>query len=356
MKTLILHFIVLLLFTTYSVSGQRLLISPKDSIWTYPIKSYPNRVPLIDSSSVFVGAEGSPVACIDKKTGKEKWKVTVDLSDYTDGFLHNIVEDTKGYIYFIGTSKDIFAVRKTDGKIRWRYPATFNDDLLNNITIHNDSLFFNTAENTFMALSTSGKFLWNADLMSTCVGYTINNDKIYCLLQNGSICVLDKRDGTEIANRKIFKSGDFSLSQPIIIDDIIVVNNKDNNTILGLSKTTLGTKWSLSNFSGVCSENQSVYAYNSSAFERIEPKTGKTIWSISGKYFNWFLQPTEYESVLYLQTRFNFYLINKENGKVVFSSEIEYKSYTKPIVEKTRIYLGYNNNYVAIKNPLTISK
>jgi outer membrane protein assembly factor BamB len=348
MKKSILIFI--LCITANLLKGQTAFDILNDTIWTYRIEKYPNELPLIDSNYIFVGADKSPIVCLDKKTGKENWKLDINLSEYSKGFLHTIQDDRKGNIYFHGSSKDIFAVNKNTGKILWKHESKFDDDLFSKITISNDSIFINPHEPIFLAISTNGKVLWKRKLPSFCSGYTICGNEIYCQVIDG-IYILNKKTGIIIKKKQVsFRSRSRFSNPPICIDNsVIVANSKDS--VICFEKGSLKFKWTLNNIKGIWRENKSVYVYNDTIFQKIDIENGQPKWSIKDD-FGWYIQPTEQKSIVYLQTRHRFLILNDNTGKLLFNSSFPYKSYTKPLIENGIIYLGFTINFVATKNPI----
>lgn len=351
MKTFLKAQLFILVVFIAPAFGQETFNILTHTLWNYSVeRAYPSFVPLIDGNSIFIGTDRSPVVCLDKRTGKEKWKLDINLSDYPKGFIHPIQADKKGNIYFNGTSKDIFAVEKLTGKLLWKYEAKFDDDFFSRITVVGDTIFVNPCEAVFLAISTTGKLLWKARLDSYCQAYSVDEQKVYCQLMNGELCVLDKGSGRKISSTKLFAASyKFEFPQVINHNNTIILSNT-RDSIVCLDKTTLKAKWSLNNAKNLCIDNNSVYAYNDSTFYRINPINGKILWSISDN-FNWQLYPTEYNLTLYLQTRRKFFIVNNVTGELLYLSKFPDKSYSKPIIENGIIYIGFSGMYMATRAP-----
>lgn len=344
----------LLLVFTFCISAN-LIFGQKDSrifndtIWTYRIEKYQNRLPLIDSTSIFIGADNSPVVCLDKKTGKENWKLNVTIAEYRKGFVHTIRDDKRGNIYFHGSSKDVFAVRKNNGEVLWKYESIFDDDIYSRITILENTIYINPADSFFLAISTNGKLLWKTNLPSVCSGYEIDGNEILCQTTNG-ICILNRTNGKIVTTKKVFDNIPYYTFPPICLNEFLLVGNS-RDSLACLNRKSFKREWTLTNVKNIWKEDNSVYVYNDTAFWKININSGQSEWSIKGD-FNWPIQPTEYRGNLYLQTRYRFLILDSKSGKLLFESPFPFKSYTKPLIDNDTIYIGFTSNYIAVKNPI----
>jgi outer membrane protein assembly factor BamB len=322
-----------------------------DTLWTYSLNSLPSEIPLIDENFVFVGGDRAPVVCLDRTTGKEKWKLDVQIEEYHKGFIHTIRDDKKGNIYFNGTSKNVLAVKKSNGHLNWKYETKFDDDIFAKIIVSNDTLFVNPVAPEFLALSTHGKEFWKTGLSSVCMGFVMDESRIFCMLGDGALCVLDRKNGKVINSFQAFPSrGKFSVTPVTLNKSLVVCNGRD--TVIGYDRNTLKEKWMLTGMKAVYEDNKSVFTYNDTLFQRIDDHNGKTVWKMQGD-FRWYLQPTIFGNFLYLQTRRFFYIIDNLNGRVLYFAGFPDKSYTKPQVKDGIIYVGFSGKIAAIKHPAT---
>ncbi|MDZ4757293.1 MAG: PQQ-binding-like beta-propeller repeat protein [Bacteroidota bacterium] len=349
MKTLSKIQLCLLLLSSLAANAQEENSILKDSIWSYSIYKYPCELPLIDSNSVYLGADVSPITCLDKKTGKLKWMLDVELAIHKKGFLHTIVGDNKGRIYFNGTAKNLYAADKKTGKILWKFDLKFDDDVCTKISLFNDTLFLNPVNPIFIALTTAGKVAWATDLSKFCTGYTMDKSTIFCQLKGGGFCLLSRRNGKLLKFVSETSRGEVFAHPPKYFDNTIVLGN-ERDSVRGLDKATFKTLWSLNGAIIQCADNEQLYIHNDTLFMKTDPRNGNQLWRIYGD-FAWFLQPTVYKSKVYLQTRHRFYIIDNETGEILYECPFNHKSYTKPIVENGIIYLGYAENYVAVQDP-----
>ncbi len=349
MNKLILFLIIIISLPVSDLSGQTQINILNDSIWTYGLKGYPSEIPLTDKNYIFTGADGTPMTCIDKYTGKEIWKL--NGPGYDRAYIHTIRDDQEGNIYFNGMRKNIYAVRKSDGTALWTHECQFDDDIFSNITIAESVLYINPAENNFLAISTAGKLLWKSQLPGVCFAYSIEDDQIYCQLKNG-VYILDRESG-KIQSKIIYDSvARMRFPFPPVSAENLLIVQRNDSIFCHDKNNKLKILWSLPGVNALVYENKSLYTYNDMTFQKVDIRNGKILWTLKGE-FSWYLQPALYKSNLYLQTRHQFYIIDNMTGEVNFLSPFRFKSYTKPLIEDDKIYLGFGGKYLCTKNPVS---
>jgi outer membrane protein assembly factor BamB len=339
-----LLYIIALVFSTLICFAQPYANLMSDTIWTYSIKGYPSEVPLLNSDAVYLGADASPFVCLDKETGKEKWRLDVTLSG--KGFIHT-VHDHEGTVFTNGTSKNLIAMRKNDGKVLWTYECKFDDDLFSVITIADEVLYVNPLAAEFIALSIQGKLQWKTVLPDICLSYTVQNEMIYCQLSDGTY-TLNRKNGK--FNKIIdVHTGNRSPFPPAFIENKLLVHYHD--TLTCFDQKTYRKLWSIDAIKGFSVQNNQVYAFSGRHFNKINLGNGKNLWQLEGD-FAWYLQPSVFGSSVYIQTRHQFLIVDDLSGSLQFESNFPYKSYTKPLVEANRIYIGIGGKFVCVKNPM----
>lgn len=167
-------------------------------------------------------------------------------------------------------------------------------------------------------------------------------------------CIIDKRNGQLLRSKTIFGESRNQVYAPVCLGNKLYVCNSRDSMVC-LDKETLQAKWALASVHGICFENNHLYAWNDTSFHQINPDDGNNIWNLT-ENFSWYLQPKEFSSVLYLQTRRKFFMIDISSGKTLYSSVYPDKSYTQPIADRELLYLAYAQYVTAVKNPLQNKK
>ncbi len=369
---LLFTFLTCLLGITHAqnASNNKKLTSIEDNIdWIFETGGHSVGFQMLsDEKSLYLCGEGASIIRLDPSTGMRVWepinmetkegfeKMSKNIAGHKD-FIHFMDQD-KDFIYANGMKRGFFKVAKETGEIIWATNANYDDDVLHSAQLSKDgkTVYTNPIKSPFAAINSStGKALWETDLQSTILGYTIFDNKIYTQLQNGKMAVLDAANGNLLKDKQILNSFR-SHCNPFVDEKSIVLSNSRGITI-GISKKNHKQKWidSTGKYSNIFELNNSLFAFSRMSLTKVDPATGKAIWSIEAGVGR-LAKPAYFEGKIYLKTDRLFLIIDDKTGEIYSQIPLRGYTYTRPLVNKSGIYIAQRDKVIKLNWPGTPKK
>src|SRR5690606_38688884 len=127
-----------------------------DTLWSYSLSRYMMGTPAIEDNRYYVGNEKGTLLALDIESGKEIWKTQL-----FGGIYHNIL--IVGENLFVDFSEGIACIDKKSGKQKWITSEgyKFDDDVPCELVENDDDLVFNTVKSSIVCIAQSnGKERW----------------------------------------------------------------------------------------------------------------------------------------------------------------------------------------------------
>lgn len=373
--------ILLLLLSIPVFLTIKLINSRPPILWEYPVGNTVMASPTIDEGTIYSGSlddfKSSTFYAFDTMTGEEKWGKSVKGSVTTSPVISNEM------LYFCTDDGFCYGVDKNTGQEYWAMSPEERDLDASNCDkcalrfsqpiVEDTLLYVGSLDHNLYALdSQTGVIRWSFNTGDSILSApTISNGRIYLGSNDGKIYVIDARTGIELHNFSIPPSLNTNSEPGIYATPLI-----DSTTIYAVNGSLLALDIHSGNilweFSGQSPLGQIIG--NPSMFENsiitptidaiyaIDKATGEPIWKFSDIKGGVFFSPVlENGSIYFGDSSGYLYILNAKTGHQVRKYNMNlldlssYATFTaefvfQPAVKDGMIYVGWNNEFYAIRN------
>jgi outer membrane protein assembly factor BamB len=310
-------------------------------------------------------------------TGEEKWKKSLKGSVTTSPVISNEM------LYFCTDDGFCFGVDKNTGHEHWVMSPEQRDLNASNCDkcalqfsqpIVNDNILYvgSLDHNLYAVDARTGVIKWSFNTGDSILNApTISNGKIFLGSNDGKIYVIDAQSGIELLNFSMPSSLDQN-SEPGIYATPLVDSTTIyavNGSLLALDIQSGNIRWQ---FSGQSPLEQiignpsifesSIITPTMDAIYAIDKATGEPIWKFSDIEGGVFFSPILENGNIYFGDSSGYlYIINAETGRQVRQYNMNlldlssYSNFTaefvfQPAVTENMIYVGWNNEFYAIRS------
>ncbi len=266
--------------------------------WTHSLGAETWASPVTREGSVYVGSVDGKFHTVRTADGFEIWTWAGPHALYGAALI------TEDSLYFLDEHTDLVSLHRSDGQLQWRVPLydekSAGQPARSNPTFNRRTavpvlaagvIYVGSPDHELYALDTSGKILWRHDLgAAVYAAVAVQNDELIAGCADGSVVVLNRHTGGEIARTKL---GGPIASAPVIAGDILLVGGRDY-LLYGLRRSDLGIAWRdtywFSWVESIPALADGLAYIGGSDFRRIsafEPATGKIHWATDVRGITW---------------------------------------------------------------------
>ena len=356
---------------SHSYAPHNFSLNPQQ-IWSASLDFEANKVlqntasPVVAEGKVFAADAAGIIYAIDKKTGKQLWRVSTNLIE-KDGQIGCAMAYANGALIV----SDSFSINAKTGKILWRIklPSVCKGD---GITIANGKAFLLCSNSSINAIDLSnGKTLWtHSGMVSDSVflgssGACFSNGILYVTYPSGEIFALHAENGSEIWDNAVSK---FSLMKaaharthiracPVVKDGKLYIVSPSGQ-ISAFDAGTGAEIWSR-NFGGlqtpIISGNSVFLHSTNSELVCLNKDTGTLKWKTvlaknSEDENDWYAQLLIKDHILSISPDGKAFFISVHNGKIKKVMNIGVKITVNPVIsDKTMYILTTDSNISAYR-------
>ena len=304
--------------------------------------------PVSSGDMLYVGSNGGRFYCIETEKNKKRWEAElggVEAPAALDG-ESVYVGDVKGYAYSFDA--------KT-GTMRWK--SNLANEILSAPLIVGGSVYFVTMDGRLFALDKStGTELWHGDAMERTVGFTVRrqsspvyyNGKILYGTSRGTLMAF-REDGSVAWARLLGMSQSQVMdidSRPLIVNGLMYVTSADGG-LFCVDPDDGNVQWSLDGggSNDVLYHNGRLYSTWHGKLASIDPSTGTIFWEQNLEIPGLSSPAGGNGFIAVVSTKDKLYLVDSENGDIVFERYVSKGSFGDPLViGGDKLYLLSNSS------------
>ena len=350
-------------------------------LWEYPVGNTVMASPTIAEETIYFGSlndfKSSTFYAFDTVTGEEKWDKSLKGSVTTSPVISNEM------LYFCTDDGFCYGVDKNTGHEHWvispeqrelnasncdKCALRFSQPIINDNILYVGSL----DHNLYALDAQTGVIKWRFNAGNSILNApTISNGKIYLGSTDGKIYVIDDQTGIELLNFSILpslnKNNETGIYATPLVDSTTIY--AVNGSLLAIDIHSGNIRWQFSSQSplGQIIGNPSMFENSiitptMDAIYAIDTVTGEPIWKFSHIKGGVFFSPVLENGNIYFGDSSGYlYIINAKTGRQIRIYNMNlldlssYSNFTaefvfQPAVEDDMIYVGWNNEFYAIRN------
>lgn len=305
-----------------------ILKAPK-TLWKVKTTGQVISSPVIIDNVVYVGSCDHNLYAINAVTGAIKWKYK------TEGSINSTPLIANGKVLFLSYDGFFYALHKSDGKLAWKFETEGE-------SVFNVKDYFN------------GSF--EPDFWDFYLSSAIEKDGlIYFGSSDTNVYALNSTSGKKVWS---YKTGASVHSSPALFENTLVIGSWDS-TIYGLDANTGKENWSYTTGKDIeqyiwlgiqaspSIENGIAYIGSRDAkFYALNIRTGDTLWTNNKFDKSWMPSSAAiYKDNIYTGSSdtFSFFSINKETGKINYTTNTKSYTFSSPAIDGVMAYIGSTN-------------
>ena len=295
--------------------------------WTFRTSAPVVASPTLSDGMIYIGSLDSTFYAINALTGKEKWHFkTADLISSTAAI-------SNGFCYF-ESGNILYAVNRK-GKLKWKY-VLCSGELNNKLDP------------------------WDFQHSSPLV----HEDVVYIGAEQGVLLGLDAKSGKQIVRCQTLSEHAIR-STPVVSEGLVMygdwdgvfyASHTDNGSLAWKYDTKKDGTFSWVNAihgSPKVNDGQVYFAGRSCRLYSLDVRTGKKNWHYSSPTDQWLLGgPEVIDGTVFLGSSDQrlFHAFDSENGELLWTTEMDGRTWGKACVLEDKLYIGSNSFYVLHKS------
>ncbi len=330
----------------FKISKDRIAKLKKSSFWNK--RPYQFASPIVENGRLYVGCDAGRFYAFDVPRGKKVWEFK------SEGPVQARAALSDGTVYLADTKAFVYALDAESGAERWR--ARLDSEVLATPLVSGTRLIVTDLSGRIYALDRgTGGRIWNTDTADKGLGFSVRRasspievgGRIIIGTSSGSVIAYNSGDGTVAWVRQI---GDRQSrihdvdSRPLSAGGSVFVSSADGN-FAALNPVDGGVLWT-SEAGGVNDpifHEGRIYASGDGVLTALSPESGTISWQQD-------LETPEISSpaggerfVVVATTTDKFYIIDSENGDIIYDRFIRKGSFGDPVIDGEHLYILSNS-------------
>lgn len=275
---------------------------------------------------------------------------------------------SNGLIYIGSLDSTFYAINAKTGKERWQFKSA--DEISSTAAFHNGLCYFESG-NILYAITRKGKLQWKLEL---CTG-EVNNKLdpwdfqhsspvvyegvVYIGTEQGILLGVDAKSGEEIIRCQTLSEHAIRTT-PVVFGGLVMYGDWDgvfyasrieNGSLAWKYDTKKDGTFSWVNAihgSPIVRDGRVYFAGRSCRLYSLDVRTGKKTWHYSSPTDQWLLGgPAVIDGTVFLGSSDQrlFHAFDSENGKLLWTTEMDGRTWGKACVIEDQVFIGSNSFY-----------
>ncbi len=304
--------------------------------------------PLVDGRNLYVGVDAGFFYCIDTQVGAKRWTAK------TEGGVQAKAALADGSIYVGDVKAIVYALDASTGQERWR--TRVDTEMLATPLVHGDRLYIYTMSGRLYALDrASGIEIWHTQSHERNIGFSVRhaatpfllNGSIYVGTSSGMLIAFDEADGSIRWVRQL--GGRQSVvadvdSTPILVNGLVTVTTVDGE-LFSVEPQSGAIVWSIGvgGPNNLLSHEGRLYVSSSGVVSALDPVTGGLLWQQDLEVPGTSAAAGGDRFIALVDTEKKLYLIDSDNGDILFERFVRKGSFGDPVVVGDQLYILSNS-------------
>lgn len=305
--------------------------------------------PLVAGEKVYAGNDSGFFYCNDLVKGKKLWRIKLEGAVLSKPSFD-------GGVVFVGDGKgQVYSINADSGLVNWH--AYIGEELMTTPAIDENNVYVSTENNSVVAIDrASGSIKWTAKRQQPFSSLAIKghsspiiiDDKIYVGDTDGVVVVYNKGTGQKVATWPVATGrGQFTdIDTTLLRDNGLVLFSSMEGGLYAVDYKSGDEKWSLpiGTPNNLVYDGGNLYVSVGGKVVALGIDKGDKLWEstvdeselsepVAGKNF-----------IAVASTANKIYLLDKTNGKIVYSRYIGGGAFGSPVIAGDRLLILSNSN------------